>query len=162
MPAGPGSEDLPERKTSTSLAACLPSVMPHTTKLWPRRQSPAANTPGTLVAYLSFPVRTCNEFVLIEAGSSEFERQVWKRASGVLDYNSPCHALVQPPAAPTPPSEDLGSPWPAKPAGDEFVGSLIVARIDHLTMVCLLGSRHFCHLPSPVLTLYRMVMLREF
>ena len=58
MPAGPGKDDPPDRKTSTSLAACLPSVIPQTTKLCPLRQSPAANTPGTLVAYFSFPVRT--------------------------------------------------------------------------------------------------------
>ena len=69
MPAGPGNEEQPERKTSTSRAACRPSVIPQTTKLWPRRQSPAANTPGTLVAYLSLPVRTCR--ILFKSGEKQ-------------------------------------------------------------------------------------------
>ena len=34
-PAGPGRAEEPWRKVSTSLAACLPSVMPQTTRLWP-------------------------------------------------------------------------------------------------------------------------------
>lgn len=39
----------PMRKRSHSLAAPRPSLIAHTTKLWPRRQSPAAKIPGTLV-----------------------------------------------------------------------------------------------------------------
>ena len=40
----------PIRNRSHSRAAPRPSLMAHTTRLWPRRQSPAAYTPLTLVA----------------------------------------------------------------------------------------------------------------
>src|SRR5579884_3787733 len=40
----------PIRYRSHSRAAPRPSLIAHTTRLWPRRMSPAANTPGTLVA----------------------------------------------------------------------------------------------------------------
>ena len=43
----------PMRNLSHSLAAPRPSLKAHTTRLWPRRQSPAANTPGMLVVYFS-------------------------------------------------------------------------------------------------------------
>src|SRR6266852_5121139 len=44
---------LPMRKRSHSRAAPRPSLKAHTTRLWPRRQSPAAKTPLTLVEYFS-------------------------------------------------------------------------------------------------------------
>jgi hypothetical protein len=40
----------PITNSSTARAAWRPSRMAHTTRLWPRRMSPAANTLGTLVA----------------------------------------------------------------------------------------------------------------
>lgn len=39
----------PIKYRSTSLAAPLPSRMAQTTRLWPRRASPAANTPSRFV-----------------------------------------------------------------------------------------------------------------
>ncbi len=41
----------PIRYRSTSRAAARPSLIAHTTRLWPRRMSPAAKTPLTLVMY---------------------------------------------------------------------------------------------------------------
>ena len=45
-----GSSLEPIRNWSTERAACRPSRIAQTTRLCPRRISPAANTPGTLVA----------------------------------------------------------------------------------------------------------------
>jgi len=42
-----GRSDRPIRNSSTARAACRPSRMAQTTRLWPRRMSPAANTLGT-------------------------------------------------------------------------------------------------------------------
>ena len=44
-----GSVLLPIKLASTSRAACRPSRIAQTTRLWPRRMSPAANTLATLV-----------------------------------------------------------------------------------------------------------------
>jgi hypothetical protein len=44
-----GSTLQPIRNSSTARAACRPSRMAHTTRLWPRRMSPAAKTLSTLV-----------------------------------------------------------------------------------------------------------------
>src|SRR5688572_20463724 len=48
-----GSSVAPISQRSHSRAAPRPSAMAHTTSDCPRRASPAANTPGTLVPYLS-------------------------------------------------------------------------------------------------------------
>ena len=44
-----GRSVAPIRCRSMARAHCLPSRMAQTTRLWPRRMSPAANTPSTLV-----------------------------------------------------------------------------------------------------------------
>ena len=44
-----GNALVPIKNSSTALAACRPSRMAHTTRLWPRRMSPAAKTLSTLV-----------------------------------------------------------------------------------------------------------------
>ena len=54
---GAGSWLTPVRNSSTARAAPRPSLMAQTTSDWPRRQSPAANTPGTLVANLPCAAR---------------------------------------------------------------------------------------------------------
>ena len=41
------SRPMPWSQRSTARAHCRPSLMPHTISDWPRRASPAANTPGT-------------------------------------------------------------------------------------------------------------------
>ena len=48
--SGAGRALTPIRYSSIARAAPRPSLMAQTTSDWPRRQSPAANTPGTLVA----------------------------------------------------------------------------------------------------------------
>jgi hypothetical protein len=55
-----GRSVAPMRKRSHSRAAPRPSLKAQTTRLWPRRQSPAANTPGMLVTYFS-----CSAFTLL-------------------------------------------------------------------------------------------------
>src|SRR5262245_62531159 len=47
-----GNTVSPINHRSHSLAAPRPSLIAHTTRLWPRRMSPAAKTPGMLVANL--------------------------------------------------------------------------------------------------------------
>jgi hypothetical protein len=47
-----GSTEDPIKKRSHSRAAARPSLMAQTTRLWPRRMSPAAKTPLRLVANL--------------------------------------------------------------------------------------------------------------
>ena len=49
---GAGNSLLPMRNRSTARAAPRPSLIAQTTSDWPRRQSPAAKTPSTLVAKL--------------------------------------------------------------------------------------------------------------
>jgi len=44
-----GRRDSPIRNASTPCAASRPSAIAHTISDWPRRASPAANTPGTVV-----------------------------------------------------------------------------------------------------------------
>src|ERR1044072_6747587 len=53
-----GSSVLPIKKRSHSRAAPRPSLKAQTTRLWPRRQSPQANTPLMLVAYFSYSAFT--------------------------------------------------------------------------------------------------------
>ena len=48
-----GKFEYPIRKRSHSRAAPRPSLIAQTTRLWPRRQSPAAKTPATLVVELA-------------------------------------------------------------------------------------------------------------
>jgi len=47
-----GRSVLPMRYLSHSLATARPSLIAHTTRLWPRRQSPAAKTPFSAVVNL--------------------------------------------------------------------------------------------------------------
>jgi len=49
-----GSSEYPIRYESTAWAAARPSLMAQTTRLCPRRMSPAAKTPSTLLMYVSF------------------------------------------------------------------------------------------------------------
>eukprot|EP00732_Lithocolla_globosa_P002214 Lithocolla_globosa_v1_NODE_1384_length_2617_cov_4.443794.p4 type:complete len:140 gc:universal NODE_1384_length_2617_cov_4.443794:52-471(+) len=66
------------RKVSISLAAILPSLMPHTISDCPLRQSPAANTPRAEVAYLPcfMSVR------MLERESFSSERDLTSSSSG--------------------------------------------------------------------------------
>ena len=60
-----GNAVSPISQRSHSRAAPRPSLIAQTTRLWPRRMSPAAKTPGTLVANLP-----CSALALVRASFS--------------------------------------------------------------------------------------------
>ena len=76
---GAGRLVKPMRYSSTARAAPRPSLIAQTTRLWPRRQSPAAKTPSTLVANLP-----CSAAKVCPAAAGFDGRQAEHLADGQL------------------------------------------------------------------------------
>ena len=100
---------VPMRKRSHSRAAPRPSLIAQTTRLWPRRQSPAAKMPGTLVGKLAILRLGVGAGITLDAelGQNRVFRpqkthgqqdqigfQNFIRAGTRLGINAPCSFLV--------------------------------------------------------------------
>lgn len=73
------------RYLSTCAAACRPSEIAHTTSDWPRRQSPAAKTPSTLVEKRPY---SALKFDRLSRSTPNFSATIWKTKCGIPVSNS--------------------------------------------------------------------------